>query len=704
MVVGLSDVTEDEAPVAELPGDGLRESIVDELRRHIGDALVEHHLAPQDDLWIRVRPDGWAATGRALSAMGFTYFCFLSALDWKPSPFGRGEDDPTQPPPERQTAIEQGVAGGETRFQVFARVTDTTRHVGVTIKADVAEETMAIDTWQAIYAGANWHERETHEMFGIDFIGHPDLRNMYLPSGFEGFPLRKDFPLLARMVKPWPGIVDVEPMPAEEVAEGSGSAEAAPVEEALEGGAAEHPETAADPADVTEKTVEDAPAHPAADPDSVSRQTTSDVVVGDTEAGPPAADASNTAFRASNRQHSKREPGGGRVVTDVLSQRQQLAYIAGQAADARLNVELETEGMTLNIGPQHPATHGTLRIIVRLDGEQVVWAEPSAGYMHRGYEKLAEVRTFPQVTTLVNRIDWLGSFANEVPFILAAEKLMEIEAPPRAQHIRTILFELSRIANITLFLGDLGVQLGAVTPAFFAFRDREHVLNLIESVTGGRFHPNFDRIGGLKDDFPKGFIDDCRYVMKKIRGFCDENEDLLIGNEIFQARTRGVGIIPRDVALQYGLSGPNLRASGVDWDLRRDQKLPMAWDKVDWRVWTHPDGDSFARCWIRLQETREATKIVDQLLDTLPAGPIMAKVPRIIKVPAGEAWVSTENPLGEMGYYVVSKGDLGPFRVKIRSASFNNVSIASWVLRGVYVPDIITILASLYFILGDIDR
>ena len=250
-------------------------------------------------------------------------------------------------------------------------------------------------------------------------------------------------------------------------------------------------------------------------------------------------------------------------MSDVLSERQQLSYIAGQAADARLNVELETEGMTLNIGPQHPATHGTLRIIVRLDGEQVVWAEPSAGYMHRGYEKLAEVRTFPQVTTLVNRIDWLGSFANEVPFILAAEKLMEIEAPPRAQHIRTLLFELSRIANITLFLGDLGVQLGAVTPAFFAFRDREHVLNLIESVTGGRFHPNFDRIGGLKDDLPKGFIDDCRYVMKKIRGFCDENEDLLIGNEIFQARTRGVGGIPRDIALQYGLSGPNARASGA---------------------------------------------------------------------------------------------------------------------------------------------
>jgi NADH-quinone oxidoreductase subunit D len=388
----------------------------------------------------------------------------------------------------------------------------------------------------------------------------------------------------------------------------------------------------------------------------------------------------------------------------VVSERDQLRAVAATLSDSRVNVELETEGMTLNIGPQHPATHGTLRIIARLDGEQVVWADPSCGYMHRGYEKLTEVRTYPQVTTLVNRIDWLGSFANEVPFILAAEKLMEIEAPPRAQHIRTILHELSRIANVSLFLGDLGVQLGALTPVFYAFRDREYVLNLIEGVTGGRFHPNFDRIGGLKDDLPAGWIDECRSVMRKMRAFCDEIEELLFGNEIFETRTRGIGVIPREVALSYGLSGANLRASGVDWDLRRDQTLPMAWDKVEWKVWTHPDGDSFARCWIRLQETREATWIVERLLDTLPSGPIMAKVPRIIKVPAGEAWVSTENPLGEMGYYVVSKGDLGPFRVKIRSASFNNISIVPWVLRGVYVPDIITILASLYFILGDIDR
>jgi NADH-quinone oxidoreductase subunit D len=389
----------------------------------------------------------------------------------------------------------------------------------------------------------------------------------------------------------------------------------------------------------------------------------------------------------------------------AVSDRQKLQYIAAQASDARVNVELEAEGMTLNLGPQHPATHGTLRIVARLDGEQVVHAEPIMGYMHRGYEKLAEVRTYAQITTLVNRIDWLGSFANEVPFILAAERLMGIEAPARARWIRTLLFEMARVANVGLFLGEMGLQVGAVTPAFYAFRDREFVLNQIEAVTGGRFHPNFDRIGGIKDDLPKGWVEETKGVMERMRAFCDEMEDLLLGSEIFEARCRGIGVIPADVAMQYGLSGANLRASGVDWDIRRDANDGLlAYDDLDWKVWTHPDGDSFARFWVRLQEVREATNLVDQLCDGLPSGPIMAKVPRIIKVPAGEAFVSTENPLGEMGYYVVSKGDLVPFRVKIRSASFNNVSVTPWVLRGVYVPDIITILGSLYFILGDIDR
>lgn len=224
--------TQDATEAPALPGDGLRQSIVDDLRRHVGEGLVEFLLKPQDDLWIRIAAEKWEATGRALRSMGFEYFCFLSAIDWKPSPFGRGEDDPTQPPPARTTEVKQGYAGGETRFQVFARVTDLKRHVGVTLKVDVDDPVdggvLALDSWHAVYAGANWHERETHEMYGISFNGHPDLRNIYLPTEFEGYPLRKDFPLLARMVKPWPGIVDVEPMPVEDTAAAEGDVPAAP--------------------------------------------------------------------------------------------------------------------------------------------------------------------------------------------------------------------------------------------------------------------------------------------------------------------------------------------------------------------------------------------------------------------------------------------------------------------------------------------
>ena len=224
MVVPLSDTTETPA----LPGDALRERIVDQLRSALGDALLEVELKPGLDLWVRVRTDAWRLAGETLrDVAGCHHFCFLSAIDWMPSPFGRGEDDPTQPAPERSTEIRHGVTGGETRMQVFARVTNIDLHVGVTVKADVPDDDPVVDSWISLYAGANWHERETHEMFGIGFAGHPDLRNIYLPTDFEGFPLRKDFPLLARIIKPWPGIADVEPLPGEGDAagEGDGSSE-----------------------------------------------------------------------------------------------------------------------------------------------------------------------------------------------------------------------------------------------------------------------------------------------------------------------------------------------------------------------------------------------------------------------------------------------------------------------------------------------
>ena len=258
-----------EEETLSLPGDGLREGIVDELRRRIGEALVDSELRPNDDLWVRVATGAWADTGRALHDMGFTYFSFLSGLDWMPSPYGRGEDNPDEPPPERTTEVVQGVAGGETRFQVFARVVDPVRHVGVTIKADVPDDDLRVESWHTIWAGANWHERETAEMFGIEFVGHPDPRHMYLPGDFEGYPLRKDFPLLSRMIKPWPGIVDVEPMPEEQAdeaatastddaAEAVADATSAP-EPPAETEVASAPEEAADPAEVTDRTEENAP-------------------------------------------------------------------------------------------------------------------------------------------------------------------------------------------------------------------------------------------------------------------------------------------------------------------------------------------------------------------------------------------------------------------------------------------------------------
>jgi NADH-quinone oxidoreductase subunit C len=210
-----------DAPLAEIPGDTLREGLVDQLRSELGEDLVESFVRPGDDVWVRVTTSAWRRSAQVLrDRMGFDYFCFVSALDWMPSPYGKGEDDPTEPPPEPDTEIRQGYAGGGTRFQVLARLVSSHRHVGINIKADIDDDTMSVDSWVPVFAGANWHERETHEMFGISFTGHPDLRNIYLPTDFEGFPLRKDFPLLARIVKPWPGIADVEPMPGGDDEEG----------------------------------------------------------------------------------------------------------------------------------------------------------------------------------------------------------------------------------------------------------------------------------------------------------------------------------------------------------------------------------------------------------------------------------------------------------------------------------------------------
>ena len=385
-------------------------------------------------------------------------------------------------------------------------------------------------------------------------------------------------------------------------------------------------------------------------------------------------------------------------------------------SEAQVSVELETEDMTLNIGPQHPSTHGVLRLVARIDGERAHDVQPVIGYMHRGYEKICEVRTYPQITTIINRIDWVSGYANEIPFIVAAEKLMEVEVPERAQYIRLILTEMARISSHLVFMASYPLELGAATPLFFALRERERVLDLLESVTGGRFHPNFNRIGGVKpaagagstqrkvsQDLPVDFLPETRSAMDRVMEVCEELEDLVAGNEIILARTRGVGVIPAEIAAAYGLSGPNLRASGIPFDLRKIEDY-LPYDRFEFDVITAENGDCWDRWYCRLQEIRESAKIIQQAIDSIPSGDLQAKVPKIIKVPKGETYVRAENPKGEMGYYLVSDGNLGPYRLKIRSASFSNLSVLPWVLEGVLIPDIIAIMGSLDFVLGDVDR
>ncbi len=374
-------------------------------------------------------------------------------------------------------------------------------------------------------------------------------------------------------------------------------------------------------------------------------------------------------------------------------------------SEASVSVEIETEDMTLNIGPQHPSTHGVLRLVAKVDGEKVHDVKPVLGYMHRGYEKLAEVRSYPQITTLVNRIDWVAGFSNEIPFIAGAERLMEIEVPERAKHIRLILTEMARISSHFVFNGAYALEVGALTPIFYAMEDRERVLDLIESVTGGRFHPNFNRIGGVKpaagagptskkniQDLPAGFYRDTKVAMEKVIQAADQFQNLIGGNEVFKKRTKNVGVLTAETAEAYGVSGPILRASGVKSDLRTQTDY-LPYDQFEYDIPVGENGDCYDRWDVRVKEMVESAKIV-----------LQAKVPKVIKVPQGRTYVRAENPKGEMGYYIVSDGGLGPYRLKVRTASFSNVSILPIMLEGALLPDLIAIMGSLDFVLGDVDR
>lgn len=370
---------------------------------------------------------------------------------------------------------------------------------------------------------------------------------------------------------------------------------------------------------------------------------------------------------------------------------------------ATVEREMSTGDMVLNIGPQHPSTHGVLRVVARLDGERVVDAEPVLGYMHRAFEKLAEVRSPMQNTALFNRLDWISGFCNEVPYCIACEKLAGIEVPKRAQVQRVILFELTRLASHSLFCGVYGLELGALTAPMYGYRDREYALDLLEMVTGQRMHTNWSRIGGLKEDFPEGFYERVPAILEYYRTRVEQWLEFLIDNDVFIERTRGIGDLPGDVALEFGVSGPNLRASGVPFDVRKVESY-LGYDDFDFEVPVGERGDCFDRYIQRVREMWESCNIVEQALDNLPPGPINTGVGRTFKVPAGEIWIRAEGPRGEHGYHLISTGGREPYRLKIRTASFSNVSVLPYLLKDTYVPDIVAILGSLDFVVGDIDR
>ena len=365
--------------------------------------------------------------------------------------------------------------------------------------------------------------------------------------------------------------------------------------------------------------------------------------------------------------------------------------------------ELATEEMTLNIGPQHPSTHGVLRIILELDGEEIIRAEPVIGYMHRGAEKLAEVRDPRQVLVLMNRHDWLSAFNNELGWTIAVERLAGIEVPDRAQWIRTMMAEWNRLLNHLMFCGSYPLELGAMTPMFYAFREREMIQGLMESATGARMHHSFARVGGLKDDLPRGFLKQSVEVLKWTRAKLRDFENLIMGNEIIFARTKGIGILPPDVAVGFGTSGPVLHASGVPMDPRKDEPYEK-YGEVEFDVPVGENGDCYDRLWVLVQRMWESCKIIDQCLDKLPAGQYRASgVPKTIKMD-GEVYVRTENPLGLMGYYLVGDGTKFPYRLKMRTASFSNVSVLPAMLPGTLLSDLIAILGSIFFVVGDVDK
>jgi NADH-quinone oxidoreductase subunit D len=391
--------------------------------------------------------------------------------------------------------------------------------------------------------------------------------------------------------------------------------------------------------------------------------------------------------------------------------------------------DIRTEVLTVNMGPQHPSTHGVLRLVLELDGETVLSAAPTIGYLHTGIEKTSEQKKWQQVIPLVERMDYLSAQSNSMAFCMSVERLLGIEVPGRAKLIRVLLAELQRINSHLVWLGTHGMEVGAVSVMLYCFRERELLLNINELIAGFRMFPSYMRVGGLREDLPRGFHDAVRAVLDRLPGKLDEYEDLLTRNEIYLKRTRGVGVISKTDSVAYGLVGPIARAAGVDYDVRRAFPY-LGYETFDFEVPLRTDGDVYSRYLVRVAEMRESLKICRQALERItPTGPFAIDDPRItpppkdrvytemealiqhfliysqgFTVPVGEAYVPVEGPRGEHGFYVVSDGTNRPWRVKSRAPSLLACQALERMIVGGLIADVIAVIGSIDVVMGDVDR
>jgi NADH-quinone oxidoreductase subunit D len=391
-------------------------------------------------------------------------------------------------------------------------------------------------------------------------------------------------------------------------------------------------------------------------------------------------------------------------MADILKSEQSRSSVEHIEAEKGVDQPfLDATELILNMGPQHPSTHGVLRVILKLDGEKVLNTECVIGYLHRGVEKIAENRTYAMFNPYVDRMDYVAAVSNGLGYCEAVEKLLNIEAPPRAQWVRTILTELNRIASHQLWLGTHALDIGAITPLFYTFRDREEILKIFERYCGARLTTHAFRIGGCQYETYDGFEQDvkkfCDFVTPKV----DEYETLLTTNRIWLERTKGVGVLKAQDCIDLGVTGPVLRASGVKWDLRKAQPY-AAYKNFEFEIPTGQNGDTYDRYLVRIAEMRQALRIIRQAVDSIPEGPIMGKVPKVMKPPVGEIYHSIEAPKGELGYFVVSDGSTQPYRVRVRPPSFVNLQALSKMVEGALVADVVAVIGTLDIVLGEVDR